>query len=132
MKGIALYALAGLLSSAVPIAQAAAPFDGTWTAAWTDPSGGSGSKMLAEFVLDGSAGTWKWIMPSRQSGRSPCANLAFPITAEAAGPGALTLHLDESKTIRGCSDFTVTVKAGDEKSFEGHFKGGTPIRFTRQ
>jgi len=134
----AFWCLVGLAATNSAIAQQSikksAPqtivYDGQWNARYTREDSLWDHGRLS---LNGQSGTWRYISNHAPSGsRFPCLNRDFPVTAEANSPNELRVHIESSKLIRSCNDRTLTLKALEDNTLEGHFDGSdAAIIFTR-
>jgi hypothetical protein len=103
-------------------------YDGRWSVTYV---GQGGAPLDAGLVLSGESGSWITHLGKRAPYNYPCFGHEFPAMARQS-PAELILTVSGSKVIAGCFDFTVTLKSTDEKTLEGRFSNGHPIKLTRQ
>jgi hypothetical protein len=123
----ATLAIGACLLLACSLSHGADPYDGDWSVTYV---GQTGAALDAGLSLSGASGSWITHLGYRPSYNYPCFGHEFPVTARQS-PTELILTVSGSKVIAGCFDFTVTLKPVDEKTLEGHFSNGHPIKLKR-
>ncbi|MCW5654514.1 hypothetical protein [Hydrogenophaga sp.] len=109
---------------------AQAPLDGAWRVTFST-EGADGRE--AQVEIRGQSGTWTTYARSDKDKRDPCVGRALPLTLS-GGDGAssaLQLRVEASSVVSGCRDRKATLQRVDEKTLEGSFDNGRPLRLVR-
>ena len=105
--------------------------DGTW--AVTSVNGNH--EYGAELVLKGDGGTWRNYAghsDAMLTKNNPCLMKDFPVTVQKSTADDLVFHVEGSKVVAGCKDFTATLKRVDDNSFDGTFGGPWKVHIARK
>jgi hypothetical protein len=126
MRTIYVMLLAVAFTAAASAQDAAvAPNDGTWAMTGTN---GEGQAVDAELVLKGDSGTWRLFAGrGRYKKDNPCFMKYFPVSVQKSTADELTFHVDGTKVIAGCNEFTATLKRTDSNSFDGTTDGNSKL-----
>ena len=121
-----------LLLAAMPVmawSQGSLPaLDGNWFAEFSAPNG---SPRAAELAITSGSGTWKDFARGAQRKNNPCIGPSFPVAMKVRSPDEIGIHVNEEK-LSGCGDIHARLKLVNEKTLEGTFADGRPLKFTRR
>ena len=115
----------GLGLSLVGPAQAANPYDGTWSMSFETTH----EDLDGILVVKDDGGTWR---VDAKSAKSPCVGRESPIVVKKATGAELVFEVQRSKGLASCKDWTVAVKRVDAKTLKGEFADHRPITLLRQ
>lgn len=102
--------------------------NGKWFAEFIS---GDGHPRSAVLVIAEGASTWKDFARGGQRKNNPCIGPEFPVTVRLRSPGEIGIHVNEEK-LSGCGDIRASLKLVDDKTLEGIFPDGRPLKFTRR
>lgn len=108
---------------------AQAPLDGSWRVTFAT-EGSDGREGSVE--IKGTAGTWTTFSRGDRDKKDVCVSRPFPIVLTGDADAALNLRVDAASTVQGCRDRKATLKRVDEKTLEGTFDNGRPLKLVRQ
>ena len=122
--------LATLLTAASVAAWAQPDLSGKWRA--TFETEGSESRE-AEVVIDGQAGTWMtYSRGTPKDRRDSCIARPFPIILSSVDSSVMSLSIEASKTVEGCSNRKARITIVDTNTLEGTFGNGRALKLTRK
>jgi hypothetical protein len=102
--------------------------DGNWFAEFSAPNG---SPRAAELTISGGSGSWKDFARAGQAKNNPCIGPKYPVALKLRSADEIGIHVDEEK-LTGCGDIYARLKLVGDKTLEGTFADGRPLRFTRR
>lgn len=101
-------------------------FDGEWTAHFTSAN----QARTAKVVIQGEGGSWQTLYLPH--GADICFKLQVPLDVISTTAQEITVQGRASKALAGCADGKpTTFKRVDEKTLEGQFSDGRPVRLVR-
>ena len=101
-------------------------YQGSWTGTFqATPT----AQLTVDVEFDGNAGKWRAASSNRNN---PCLNRDFPVVITNQSDTELTFEVYGSKTLVGCTDATVSLKAVDEKTLDGALNDGRRVRLMRK
>ena len=106
-------------------AQEANPYNGSWMARWTSPSGAS---MAARVDVKDAGGTWRVVRSSRGDN---CSETDFPLVVKRATNSEFVFSVSAAQVLRGCSNYAGRATRISDKRLEGKFMDGTIITLER-
>jgi hypothetical protein len=118
-----------LLLSSLAIAQQTNALDGVWVGHFAAPTG---ALVKAEFVVSGTAGTWRSFVPQTKGRANPCVEQPHSVSIRETAEGQFALLIQASKTLRGCQDAHATVKLVEPNVLEGKFGDGRELSLKRK
>ena len=117
--------LVGLGLSLGAPAQAANPYNGTWTLAFDTTK----EDLEGTVVVRDEGGTWR---VDAKSKKNPCVGIEAPIAVKTSTQTDLVFDVHRSKLLASCKDWTVKLKRVDERTLKGQFADGREITLLRQ
>jgi hypothetical protein len=117
------------LVPAVSVAEGSAGFNGKWAAVLL---GRQNFERNIELVITDSGGTWKEFSGRRRTKDHPCLDRDFPVVILSRDESSIALQVKASEALRGCNDFSLSVKSVDPNTLEGTVGKQRPIKLTRQ
>jgi hypothetical protein len=127
-----LVMLAATVFAATASAQdaATASYDGTWAMSGTTADG---RPINAELVLKGDGGTWRLYASGGLARKgNPCLMKEFPVDVQKSTADELTFHVDGTKVIAGCNEFTATLKPAGANALDGRTLAGGTLHIERK
>lgn len=129
MHKIALAIFLLALTGASALAQDASTYVGNWTATFVGPSGRDSA---AEVTLSEAGGAWRDMDRRNERKVDKCNGKDFPIDVKARSAAKIVFRVAASTVLRDCRDRNVTLRPVDDKTLEGTFANGRPVRLTRR
>jgi len=108
---------------------AQSPLDGNWRVTFST-EGSEGREAVVE--LKGGTGTWTTYARGDRDRKDICVGRPFPLSLTGDAAAGLNLQLDAAKAVPGCRDRKATLKLVDDKTLEGSFDNGRPLKLVRQ
>lgn len=105
-------------------------YDGTWSMAAVN---GNGQTIESELVLKGESGTWRLFPAGKQKAKdNACVMKYFPVSVKKSTADELTFHVDGPAVVRGCNEFTATLKRLDANKLDGTTEGMSKLHLERK
>jgi hypothetical protein len=120
------------LSYGVALAQDSMALNGNWLASFES---GKNSERQAQVVIGDAGGSWleSSVTTGDFKGRNnPCLGKTFPITIKSRTSTEISFQVNASTTMQGCSDRKITATSSDNKTLDGSFNNGSPVKLVRQ
>lgn len=105
------------------------PLDGSWRVTF-ETEGNEAREGSVE--LKGGAGTWTTYGRSVRDRKDVCVGRPLPLSVTGDAATALNLQVDAASAVPGCRDRKATLKRVDDKTLEGAFDNGRPLKLVRQ
>lgn len=111
-------------------AQDGAPLSGSWYGEIQLPGGLTAEVQMR--VQGPAGGTWTVTPRADRPGMpNPCLRRPLPLAITEA-EGAIKLHIQAAREVKGCNDGRATLKRIDERHLEGNFADGRPLKLARR
>lgn len=125
-----LLTLASVMTMALAgAAHAQTGLDGRWAVTFAT-EGSDGRE--AELVLKGGTGHWTTRARANKDKKDPCVGRELPVTLSAPSASTIGLRIDASQALAACKDRKASLRQVDDKTLEGEFDNGRPLRLVRQ
>jgi len=135
MHRLSLVSLLAFVLSSGAFAQAANPYNGTWTITF---EGRKTEGLESTVVVKDEGGTYHEGASVRQNRRSqgemndPCVGRDVPIAVQVASSEELVFKVNRSQVLTGCNDRTFKFKKVDDKTLKAETTDGRVITLTRK
>jgi hypothetical protein len=110
-------------------ASSQSPLDGSWRVAF-ETEGNEAREGIVE--LKGGAGTWTTYGRSVRDRKDVCVGRPLPLSVTGDANSTLSLQVDAASAVPGCRDRKATLKRVDDRTLEGAFDNGRPLKLVRQ
>lgn len=107
-------------------AQQAEVFKGKWTGTMENPQG---RELKVEVVFEGAMGKWRVVSTGRGNA---CLNKDLPFFVSSQSNADVSIKLNGSSVVQGCSDNVISLKLVDAKTLEGAVEDGRKVKLVRE
>ena len=126
MKILSNLVIGALLFTPIAYSGESHQYEGAWNINMVTPKG-KDRKGLATLTSQG--GTWDI---EHTNVKNPCKGRPAPVYIIEATSDALVFEVRKSESLRGCNDFTATLKPVSENTLEGESDDGRKIKLMKK
>lgn len=108
---------------------AQSPLDGSWRVTFST-EGSDGREGAVD--IKGGTGTWTTFGRGDRDRKDVCVGRPFPVAITGDPESGLNLRVEAAASVAGCRDRKATLKRVDDRTLEGSFDNGRPLKLVRQ